>query len=74
MSAAGQVQGASRGSAIAWVTTLGYTGYLAGPPIIGLLAQSSTLRVALCVVVLAGVLIAALSSAAGTARNRGEVG
>jgi MFS family permease len=74
ISAAGQVQGASRGSAIAWVTTLGYTGYLAGPPIIGLLAQSSTLRVALCVVVLAGFLIAALSSAAGTARNRGEVG
>jgi MFS family permease len=66
MSAAGRVQGVSRGSAIAWLTTFGYTGFLAGPPIIGLLAQSFSLRVALCTVVLAGVVIAMLSSAADT--------
>ena len=39
MSAAGRIEAVSRGSAIAWVTSFGYTGFLAGPPIIGLLAQ-----------------------------------
>jgi hypothetical protein len=66
MSAAGRVQAVSRGSAVAWLATFGYTGFLAGPPIIGLLAQTFSLRVALCTVVLAGVVIAALSSAADT--------
>ncbi len=66
MSAAGRVQGVSRGSAIAWLTTFGYSGFLAGPPIIGLLAQSFSLRVALCTVVLAGIVIAVLSPAADT--------
>ncbi len=66
MSAAGRIEAVSRGSAIAWVTSFGYTGFLAGPPIIGLLAQSFSLRIALCTVVLAGLVIAALSSAART--------
>jgi MFS family permease len=66
MSAAGRVPGVPRGSAIAWVATFGYTGFLAGPPIIGLVAQSFSLRVALCTAVLAGVVIAMLSSAART--------
>jgi MFS family permease len=64
MSAAGRLRGVSRGSAIAWLSTFGYTGFLAGPPIIGLSAQSFGLRVALCTVVLAGIVIASLSSAA----------
>lgn len=69
MSAAGRVRGVSRGSAIAWLSTFGYTGFLAGPPIIGLLAQSFSLRIALCTVVLAGVVIAMLSSAADTSAS-----
>jgi MFS family permease len=69
MSAAGRGRGVSRGSAIAWLSTFGYTGLLAGPPIIGLLAQSFSLRIALCTVVLAGVVIAMLSSAADTSAD-----
>ena len=35
------------GPALAAVSTLGYTGFLAGPPIIGLLAETTSLRAAL---------------------------
>jgi len=60
-SAAGRTPGVSSGTAIAAVATMGYTGFLAGPPLIGLIAEGVTLRVALGVVALLGLIIALLS-------------
>ncbi|MDQ3661980.1 MAG: MFS transporter [Actinomycetota bacterium] len=51
----------SSGPAIAAVSTFGYTGFLLGPPVIGLLAQATGLRVALLIVVCACAAIAGLS-------------
>lgn len=51
-SAAGNVPGLQPGAGIAGVATIGYAGFLAGPPIIGLLAEVTSLRLALLVVVL----------------------
>ena len=62
-SAAGHTPGASRGASIAAVATLGYGGFLAGPPLLGLLAQAVTLRAALGVVALLCLTIALLGSA-----------
>jgi MFS family permease len=47
---------------LAAVSTLGYTGFLAGPPLIGLLAEASDLRVALALVCLLCCLAAALAT------------
>jgi MFS family permease len=52
----------SRGPAIAWVSTVGYAGFLVGPPLIGLLSEATSLRVGLATVAVAGAAIAALSS------------
>ena len=57
--AATRVPGVSRAAAIASVTSIGYSGFLVGPPLIGALAQASSLRVALSVVVLAALCLAA---------------
>ena len=43
------------------MTTVGYAGFLAGPPIIGLLSEVSSLRLALGVVAVLGGVIALLS-------------
>lgn len=56
-SAAGNMPGLGSGAGISGVATIGYTGFLAGPPVIGLVAEYTSLRVALLVVV---VLISAL--------------
>ena len=54
-SAAGNFLGISAGSGIAGVATIGYAGFLAGPPFIGLIAENTSLRIALLLVtVLAG--------------------
>jgi predicted MFS family arabinose efflux permease len=60
--AAGRIGGAG---AIATVTTIGYLGFLAGPPIVGALAQALSLRVSF--VLLAG-LAAAIAAAASRVR------
>jgi predicted MFS family arabinose efflux permease len=49
--------GVSTGPALAAVSSLGYLGFLAGPPIIGGLAQLTSLRVACGVMVLAGLVV-----------------
>jgi MFS family permease len=49
-SAAGNVKGISAASAIATVALIGYFGLLAGPPLIGFLAEIVTLRLALIVI------------------------
>ena len=60
-SAAGQSATMAPGPAIATVSTLAYTGLLAGPPIIGGIAEATSLPVALGFVVAMGVTMAALS-------------
>jgi MFS family permease len=61
LSFAGKIPSLPAASGIAWVSSLGYTGFLAGPPIIGLLAQAVGLRLALGWVALMGLLVFALS-------------
>lgn len=56
--AATRVPGQTRAAAIASVTTVGYSGFLLGPPLIGALAQGFGLGWALCVVVLGSALLA----------------
>jgi MFS family permease len=51
-SIAGNSTSVSPGVGLAMVTTVGYTGFLFGPPIIGFLADWQTLRVALLLVVM----------------------
>ncbi|WP_218027502.1 MFS transporter [Dictyobacter alpinus] len=61
LSAAGQNFAGSGEVAIATVSTCGYLGFLVGPPLIGFVADSFGLRIALGVVVLLGLIIFALS-------------
>jgi predicted MFS family arabinose efflux permease len=56
--AATRVPGVSRAAAIASVTSIGYSGFMIGPPLIGGLATATSLTVALGVVVLASALLA----------------
>lgn len=50
-SAAGSTQGIASGQGVAAVATIGYSGFLAGPPALGYLAQVTSLQAALMVVV-----------------------
>lgn len=65
LSAAGRTKETAPGPALAAVSTLGYTGFLAGPPIIGFLAQLFDLSTALYVVVLLSAAIVPLAGAVG---------
>ena len=56
--AATRVPGVSRAAAIASVTSIGYSGFMIGPPLIGGLATATSLTVALGVVVAASALLA----------------
>jgi fucose permease len=56
--AATRVPGVSRAAAIAAVTSIGYSGFMIGPPLIGGIATATSLTVALFVVVLASALLA----------------
>ncbi len=49
-SIAGNTKDIPSGVALAMVTTVGYTGFLAGPPIIGFIAEWQTLRIAMTLV------------------------
>jgi len=62
-SAAGRASaaGVSASAALAAVATMGYTGFLLGPPVIGAIAQALSLRAALGLVVLLGIAIAVLA-------------
>jgi MFS family permease len=57
-----KLDGSARGPAIAWVSSVGYAGFLVGPPLIGLLSEATSLRIGLAVIALSGACIAALSS------------
>ena len=56
--AATRVPGVSRAAAIASVTSIGYSGFMIGPPLIGSIATATSLTMALAVVVLASALLA----------------
>jgi MFS family permease len=64
--AAGNIAGSAPGPSLAVVTMAGYVGFLAGPPLIGYVAQLSTLRAALWILVV----LSALSAFASTAMKR----
>jgi MFS family permease len=58
-SAAAATPGVPSGIAVAAVAAMGYGGMLAGPPLLGLLAQATSLRAALALLVLLSLVIAA---------------
>jgi MFS family permease len=62
-SAAGRLPGIAPGMALASTTTIGYLGFLIGPPLIGFAAELLGLRGALTLVVATGVCIVALAGA-----------
>jgi len=66
-SRAGRTPGVSPAAALAAVATMGYTGFLLGPPIIGAVAQALSLRDALGLIVLLAVAIAVLARNVGPA-------
>ncbi|PQA60250.1 MFS transporter [Siphonobacter curvatus] len=53
-SEAGRSETMSAGIALAAVSTVGYTGFLMGPPLIGFVAEAATLRIALSIVIILG--------------------
>ena len=57
-SRAGSLPGVEAGSALAAVTAIGYCGFLAGPPLIGVVSEFTSLPLALGIVVVGCVLIA----------------
>ena len=61
--AAGNHPSVPRGPAVAAVATMGYSGFLAGPPALGFVAEASSLRLALAAVVVLGAAIVPLSGA-----------
>lgn len=60
-SAAGRSKTLSPGMALASVSTIGYLGFLAGPPLIGLIAEATSLRISFSVIALMGMCIAVMS-------------
>lgn len=69
VSAAGNARDVKPGPAIAAVSTTGYFGFLAGPPVIGFLAEAVGLGGALYVVVALSATVAVLAPAVGAARK-----
>ncbi len=61
-SAVGKSKTLSPGVAISAVSTLGFLGLLLGPPIIGLIAGATSLRVSFALMALMGILVTVLSS------------
>jgi MFS family permease len=74
LSAAGRAQRGAAGPAIAAVATMGYCGFLAGPPAIGFTASFFNLALALGLVAVLGVVIAVLAPAAGARADGQAVG
>ncbi|SFN86299.1 Fucose permease [Chitinophaga sp. YR627] len=63
-SAAGRSKTLSPGMALAAVSTIGYLGFLAGPPLIGFVAQATSLRISFSIIALMGICIAVMSTRA----------
>jgi predicted MFS family arabinose efflux permease len=58
--AAGRIRGTAPSVGVAMAATVGYAGFLAGPPIIGLVADAIGLRLALAILLLAAAIVAGL--------------
>ena len=61
-SLAGKIPMSNPGAALASVSSLGYLGFLIVPPMIGYIAQASSLRLSFAVIAIMGLLVVALSS------------
>jgi MFS family permease len=61
-SAAGKSKVMSPGVAIAAVSTIGYLGFLFGPPFIGFIAQATSLRISFGLIAIMGTMIAVIAS------------
>ncbi len=57
--AAGRVHAGGAGPGVAMVSTLGYTGFLCGPPTVGFVAVLAGLPTAFCLLIAAGLILAA---------------
>jgi MFS family permease len=66
LSAAGRAPGVTSAAGIAAVSTTGYLGFVAGPPLIGAAAEVATLPAALCIPVAACAAIALLAGSVAT--------
>ena len=62
--AAGRSTVMSPGMALAAVSTVGFAGFLLGPPLIGLVAGASSLRVSFALIAFMGTLMTVLASRA----------
>jgi len=60
-SAAGRSKTMPPGMALAAVSTIGYLGFLAGPPLIGFVAQATSLRISFSIIAIMGISIAVMS-------------
>ena len=61
-SVAGSIPGIPSGRGVAAVATIGYTGFLAGPPLLGILARATSIQASLLVVALLIATIAVFTS------------
>jgi MFS family permease len=61
VSAAGNMKSLPSGPAISWVASVAYAGFLAGPPLIGWIAELTSLRFGLALVALMGLLVMGLA-------------
>ena len=72
-SAASQTPGLPAGAGVAAVTTLGYSGFLVLPPVLGFIARGYGLSAALVVVAFMGLVIASLSRLVRNSRHAGPL-
>lgn len=70
-SAAGRSRTMPAGVALAAVSTVGFAGFLLGPPAIGLVAGISSLRVSFAIIAVMGLAVAALARPAAADRTTG---
>ncbi|SEG60067.1 Fucose permease [Thermomonospora echinospora] len=67
--AAGNLPGVPAATGISWATSIGYSGFLAGPPVIGFVAQGVGLTWALAIPVALALMIVALAGVTRPARR-----
>ena len=61
-SAAGKSTDMSAGMALAAVSTIGFFGFLLGPPVIGFVAGATSLRVSFALIAVMGLCVSAVAS------------
>jgi len=71
-SAAGSTPGIPSGRGVAAVATIGYTGFLAGPPLLGFLARATSIHVSLLIVAALIAIIAPFTPALDKSKRRAD--